>query len=536
MSSPSTNNGKHSSDGRIPPHDLKIEESLLAVAILHDDAFAEIVSRGVRIEDFYEGKHQRIFEAALHVRGEGKPVDAYLVGAQLMKTGRAAQVGGLEELYRIVKEAPVKMSVRAYIDELVEKSQVRQLIIVCQRYAATGYIDYGDAGEFIASLQGSVERLGGRSQKFVFETAREIMNEDRDAVGDDFLIPQLAIGPGRTGIMGGDSYTGKSVVAADIAIGVNTGADVFGIFRVAERGDVLWLNYDQAPKLARRRLRRIARAKRVVIGERHRFEIAHFPNFYIDDDDAIEALVRMTRGFKLCVIDALIGSVARTREQDEQIGRVLLRLMQVSERTGVAFLVVHHTIKPQAEWTNAKGKSRKAGPKRAVSASLRGNRAIFGSADTVIMLESTGKRKPVRVIHEKAPTDGQTLDDFYLQFDDVPKPVNALLDDDETKADPRWGLRVVHLEPEQVETVEKPASIEEGDLAARASFEKLIDRVLETLNAYPASSNNMVKKLLKGANHDAVDRALFELEKRKRATFVPGPRKAKLWSATCSAT
>jgi hypothetical protein len=195
--------------------------------------------------------------------------------------------------------------------------------------------------------------------------------------------------------------------------------------------------------------------------------------------------------------------------------------MRVSERTGCTFLVIHHTSKPGAQQKH----------QRPAKDLLRGSGAIFGSADSVLILQSTGKKKPVKVSHEKAPTDGQTLDDFYLMFLDVEKPRNLLLDDEPIR--PKWGLEVLHVDAERYarEFTERKTPVDRAQ-----AFEQTCMRVLELVKANPGSSSNQLYERCEKMRRTTFLSALEDLARPQRnggplVVGTKGPRNAMTWRA-----
>lgn len=134
-------------DGRVPPHDLDAEAAVLSACMLDQGAMDSVVDI-LRPEHFYSEAHRRIFEACIDLQAQGKPVDIVQVGTWLKTRQRAESIGGLAYLTEILNAAPAVANARPYADTIVAKSKVRQVIATCQRVAAEGYVDYGDAQEY----------------------------------------------------------------------------------------------------------------------------------------------------------------------------------------------------------------------------------------------------------------------------------------------------------------------------------------------------------------------------------------------------
>ena len=61
--------------GRIPPHNLEAEESLLGAMMLSRDAITASVEARVDESDFYKPAHGHIFSAIMGLYSQGEPVD-----------------------------------------------------------------------------------------------------------------------------------------------------------------------------------------------------------------------------------------------------------------------------------------------------------------------------------------------------------------------------------------------------------------------------------------------------------------------------
>ncbi|MBO0732542.1 MAG: replicative DNA helicase, partial [Acidimicrobiaceae bacterium] len=86
-----------SAGGRIPPHNLDAEQSLLGAMLLSRDAIAAAVET-CRADDFYKPGHAHIFDAACSLYSQGEPVDPVTVADELSRAGLLEAVGGLAAL------------------------------------------------------------------------------------------------------------------------------------------------------------------------------------------------------------------------------------------------------------------------------------------------------------------------------------------------------------------------------------------------------------------------------------------------------
>lgn len=161
-------------DGRVPPHDLDAEAAVLS-AVMLDPAALDRVLEFLKPNHFYSEAHRRIFEAALELKSQGKPVDVVQVATWLKDRDRIAQVGGMSYLTEVMAAAPAVANVAAYGNTIHEKWRIRELILTCQRVSAEGYLDYGDAQKFVDEAEQSIYNLARTQQASSVERLRDVV-------------------------------------------------------------------------------------------------------------------------------------------------------------------------------------------------------------------------------------------------------------------------------------------------------------------------------------------------------------------------
>ena len=124
--------------GRVPPHDLHAEESLLGAMMLEPEAIAS--AAGVlRADDFYKPAHAHIFDAVHALYATGQPVDAVTVADELRRNGLLETVGGHQVLLDIMASTPATTSAGGYARIIEEHALLRRLIGVAGEIAEIGY-------------------------------------------------------------------------------------------------------------------------------------------------------------------------------------------------------------------------------------------------------------------------------------------------------------------------------------------------------------------------------------------------------------
>ncbi len=188
-------------DGRVPPNDLDAEAAVLS-AVLVDPLALDKVLEFLKPENFYSEAHRRIYEACIELRSVGQPVDVVQVGTWLKNRERLSQVGGLAYLTEVLNAAPMVANVAAYGRTIHEKWRIRQLIATCQRVAAQGYVDYGEAQGFIDGAEQAVYQIARTQESVTTERLLDVVKKSFKALSD-----AMARGERTTGISTGfDRY------------------------------------------------------------------------------------------------------------------------------------------------------------------------------------------------------------------------------------------------------------------------------------------------------------------------------------------
>ena len=124
--------------GRVPPHDLQAEESLLGAMMLEAEAIAS--AAGVlRADDFYKPAHAHIFDAVHALYASGQPVDPVTVADELRRNNLLEIVGGHQVLIDIMASTPATTNAAGYARIVEEHALLRRLIGVAGEIAEIGY-------------------------------------------------------------------------------------------------------------------------------------------------------------------------------------------------------------------------------------------------------------------------------------------------------------------------------------------------------------------------------------------------------------
>jgi len=115
------------SPGRVPPHNLQAEESLLGAMLLSREAVGTATEL-VTADDFYKPAHAHIFDAICSLNGAGEPADAVTVADELRRAGLLDAIGGPAILVTLQANTPAISNAERYARIVEEHSLLRKMI------------------------------------------------------------------------------------------------------------------------------------------------------------------------------------------------------------------------------------------------------------------------------------------------------------------------------------------------------------------------------------------------------------------------
>jgi replicative DNA helicase len=146
--------------GRVPPHNLEAEESLLGAMMLSREAIHVAIETHIGSADFYKPAHGLIFDAIYGLQSRGEPVDPVTVAEELRRADALDGIGGKATLLRIQASTPASANAAHYAQIVADHALLRRLIGVA-----------GDITEMGYAAQEDVEDTLDRAESMVFEVA-----------------------------------------------------------------------------------------------------------------------------------------------------------------------------------------------------------------------------------------------------------------------------------------------------------------------------------------------------------------------------
>jgi replicative DNA helicase len=189
-------------DGRVPPHNLDAEESLLGALLLSRDVVGQVAELGVQVEHFYKPAHQHIYTAIRGLMSTGQPVDAVTVADELRRGGLLEEIGGSPFLLELQNATPAISNAGRYAKIVQDTAVLRRLIGVAGEIAEIAYNEPDD-----------VTKALDEAETKVFEVAEDRVVDSTRPLGE--LLP-MAMDKLQETFERGDIITGTATGFHDL--------------------------------------------------------------------------------------------------------------------------------------------------------------------------------------------------------------------------------------------------------------------------------------------------------------------------------
>jgi replicative DNA helicase len=124
--------------GRVPPHNLEAEASVLGSLMLDRNAIVRVADF-LRPDDFYLDQHAQVYRAALNLYDRTEPIDLLTLAAELEKMLVLERIGGQVFLAELESRVPTAANVEYYGHLVEEAATKRKLIGAGGRITALGF-------------------------------------------------------------------------------------------------------------------------------------------------------------------------------------------------------------------------------------------------------------------------------------------------------------------------------------------------------------------------------------------------------------
>ncbi|THB77711.1 MAG: replicative DNA helicase [Desulfobulbaceae bacterium] len=160
--------------GRLPPHNLEAEQSVLGSILLKEKAFISVVDL-LTPEDFYRDPHKVIFQGLIDLFQKNEPHDLVTLTNHLHSNQTLETVGGAAYLATLTSIVPVTANIASYAKIVREKSILRNLIRVNSDIATRCFEDQSDIDQLVDEAEQAIFDIAGKKSSTKFTPLKEII-------------------------------------------------------------------------------------------------------------------------------------------------------------------------------------------------------------------------------------------------------------------------------------------------------------------------------------------------------------------------
>ena len=156
--------------GKVPPHNIEAEQSVLGSMILDREAIVA-ATEILRSSDFYTEAHKEIYEAITDIFARDEPVDLITLSEELKKRNTLDSIGGIMYIANLSEGVSTTANIRYYCEIVEEKSILRKLIKASNEIISKGYED-----------EEKIENIMELAEKSIFDITQKRNQEGLESI------------------------------------------------------------------------------------------------------------------------------------------------------------------------------------------------------------------------------------------------------------------------------------------------------------------------------------------------------------------
>lgn len=327
------------------PQDLDAERAALACMLLDGEAL-NVGARRLNAASFTDSTHILLFSLLQKMARDGAQVDLVTLKHALAERGELEQVGGVGTLADLAESVPSVEGMPGYVAILRKLQQQRAIISIGHQLQSKAGETLADPAEIVAEYKEKLAACGAPPNDAIAVpmTAAALVAqypEQREPVIDGVLrvgeIANLVSGP----------KAFKSWTLLNLALAVAMGEPFVGF--PTRRGRVLLLDYELAGGTLAKRLRAVADAMFIDLGELNdSLAVASLRGKRLDIDGLAEYASQIEPGrYSLMIVDPLYRVFPSSFDENSNADMAGLygKLQAIATAADAAMVICHHASK-----------------------------------------------------------------------------------------------------------------------------------------------------------------------------------------------
>ncbi len=386
-----------------PPQSPEAERSVLG-ALMQDPGALNQATETLQAEDFYEPRHQAIYQAAQTLAAQASAVDLVTMDARLSKTGALEGIGGTEYLVALIQFVPTTVNIRHYINIVLEKSTLRKLIAASQEITRNSYRQHDELDQILAGAEKSIfdivmRRSGGGQLKPISEVIRDTYAQIEELDKNKGQIMGVPTGFSRldwtlTGLHAGELVLvgarpsmGKTAFAANIAFHAASKGHAVAIFSLEMPREQIALRIlCSEARVSTHKVRSGSLRTKDWVSLAKVVPLLASMRLYIDDTSSLTPSqlrsrcrrLMMEKGLDLIVVDylQLMSTDGRAENRQNEVSEISRKLKSIALELKVPLLACAQLSRAPVQRAS----------KRPILSDLRDSGSIEQDADVVVFL------------------------------------------------------------------------------------------------------------------------------------------------------
>jgi replicative DNA helicase len=168
--------------GRLPPHNLEAERSVLGAILVNNDAIHRVLEIGLEARDFYREIHQKIFEVLISLSERGEAVDLVTLTSALRDRNWYEIVGGTATLTSLFEDTFAVSNVVHYAKIIREKALLRRMIDTAAEITADAFDGVEDVEAYLDEAERKVFAVSDIKLSKSFSSMQQILVENMHTI------------------------------------------------------------------------------------------------------------------------------------------------------------------------------------------------------------------------------------------------------------------------------------------------------------------------------------------------------------------
>ena len=170
-------------NAKIPPQNLEAEASLLGSILLDPEAMIKIADQ-VQAEDFYETRHQIIYNAMQELYESRRPIDVLTLKEKLDNNDSLKDAGGAAYITDIANSVPSAAHIEEYAKIVAAKATLRRLISAANTITNLGYDEDAELDSLLDKAEQTLFDVSQNQLKPKYVSINDVLAESFDRLDE----------------------------------------------------------------------------------------------------------------------------------------------------------------------------------------------------------------------------------------------------------------------------------------------------------------------------------------------------------------